>query len=148
MTCHLNNLASRGGLHHNKGFAHTQAEHSLLPPSFSPLIFVINRIMPHESPRPRLRPRDSTRDSRDSQVQWSQTQSRQSVDRVDVEDISEVVPPGRRKKGKSWRFGLAFFALAMVAFTSALDATSLSVALPVGSSCRLCSKILYAHQSM
>ena len=37
----------------------------------------------------------------------------------------------RRKKKKGWRFLFAFFALAVVAFTSALDATSLSVALSV-----------------
>ncbi|KAI4199273.1 MAG: hypothetical protein LQ350_004733 [Teloschistes chrysophthalmus] len=36
----------------------------------------------------------------------------------------------RRGKKKSWRFFLAFLALAVVAYASALDATSLSIALP------------------
>ena len=53
-------------------------------------------------------------------------------------NAQQIVPPlslgPRRKRKKSWRFFFAFFALAMVAFTSALDATSLSVALPVCSS--------------
>ena len=50
-------------------------------------------------------------------------------------NFQQIFPPPslgtRRKKKKSWHFLFAFFALAVVAFTSALDATSLSVALPV-----------------
>lgn len=45
-------------------------------------------------------------------------------------DIAEPTEnTGKTKKG--WSFRLAFFALATVAFVSALDATSLSIALPV-----------------
>lgn len=50
--------------------------------------------------------------------------------------LTTPLPPGsgpvsKQHKGKSWRFYVAFFALAVVAFASALDATSLSIALPV-----------------
>ncbi|EAS35857.3 uncharacterized protein CIMG_01211 [Coccidioides immitis RS] len=45
-------------------------------------------------------------------------------------DIEEPPDPTKRSK-KGWPFRLAFFALATVAFASALDATSLSVALPI-----------------
>ena len=38
---------------------------------------------------------------------------------------------GHQKRRKSWHFTLAFTALAAVAFASALDATILSIALPV-----------------
>ena len=72
----------------------------------------------------------------ESQAQPSETRSRWSVDSVDhhtgIQRIARSLQPREKLKGKkSWRFYIAFFALAVVAFTSALDATSLSVALPV-----------------
>ena len=96
-----------------------------------------------ERPQPetRLRPRKLKSHSQEQQSparmsQISQTRSRWSIPPADFANIGQVIPalpPSRKKKqkGKSWRFLLAFFALAVVAFTSALDATSLSVALPV-----------------
>lgn len=42
-----------------------------------------------------------------------------------------IIVVDQRGKKKSWRFLLAFLALAVVAYASALDATSLSIALPV-----------------
>jgi hypothetical protein len=96
-----------------------------------------------EKPQPetRLQPRklNSHPQERWSQArmsQTSQTRSRWSIPPADLANIGQVTPappPPRKpkKKGKSWRFLVAFFALAVVAFTSALDATSLSIALPV-----------------
>ena len=64
-----------------------------------------------------------------SQTRWPRRSTAHNA------NVQQKVPPlslgARRKKKKSWRFFFAFFALAVVAFTSALDATSLSVALPV-----------------
>lgn len=89
----------------------------------------------------RLRPRtlnchQQEQRSQARMSQTSQTRSRWSIPPADLANIGQVTPalppPGKgKRKGKSWRFLLAFFALAVVAFTSALDATSLSVALPV-----------------
>ena len=80
-------------------------------------------------------PRRSQVDSqRRSQIRWSQTRSRWSIPAADLANIQQVIPPlpyGKRNKRKTWRFLIAFFSLAVVAFTSALDATSLSIALPV-----------------
>lgn len=45
-----------------------------------------------------------------------------------AETINEEPPPSKKK---GLRFALAFIALSVVAFTSALDATILAVALPV-----------------
>lgn len=45
-----------------------------------------------------------------------------------------MIVAAQREKKKSWRFLLAFLALTVVAYASALDATSLSVALPVSQS--------------
>ena len=57
---------------------------------------------------------------------------RESIDSEDdiVSDGSGSPVKGQKKR-KTHRFALAFFALATVAFISSLDATSLSVALPV-----------------
>lgn len=70
---------------------------------------------------------------RRSEARWSQTRSRWSVPTADLvnRQVIPSLPPGEQKQGKSWRFLIAFFALAVVAFTSALDATALSIALPV-----------------
>jgi hypothetical protein len=96
-----------------------------------------------EKPQPetRLQPRklNSHPQERWSQARMSrtsQTRSRWSIPPADLANIGQVtpaLPPPRKPKkiGKSWRFLLAFFSLAVVAFTSALDATSLSIALPV-----------------
>ncbi|KAI9715087.1 MAG: hypothetical protein M1812_006205 [Candelaria pacifica] len=84
--------------------------------------------------RPRRRDSLATVD-RKRQNRFSQTRSRWSIPPASLANIQQAIPsmppekPGR--KGKSWRFFLAFFALSVVAFTSALDATSLSIALPI-----------------
>lgn len=73
-------------------------------------------------------------DSKSNRRQNSQTLWPRHSAAHDV-NVQQIVPPlsfgTGRKRRKSWRFFFAFFALSMVAFTSALDATSLSVALPV-----------------
>lgn len=70
---------------------------------------------------------------RRAEARWSQTRSRWSIPVADLvnRQVIPSLPPGKQKRGKSWRFLIAFFALAVVAFTSALDATALSIALPV-----------------
>lgn len=87
-----------------------------------------------EGTGPQPRPQESQIDSqRRLAARWSQTRSRWSIPNANLAN-SQVIPPlahGKRKKGKGWRFLIAFFALAIVAFTSALDATSLSITLPV-----------------
>ncbi|KAI4233778.1 MAG: hypothetical protein LQ349_004211 [Xanthoria aureola] len=49
---------------------------------------------------------------------------------VETGQRSSIIVVDQRAKKKTWRFLLAFFALAVVAYASALDATSLSIALP------------------
>lgn len=84
-----------------------------------------------EGTGPPPRPRGSQTDSqRPLEARWSQKRSRWSIPTADLAD-RQVIPPGKRKKEKGWRFLIAFFALAIVAFTSALDAASLSITLPV-----------------
>lgn len=88
-----------------------------------------------EDTGPQPRPRESHIDSqRRLEARWSQTRSRWSIPTANLvnRQVIPPLPPGNRKKGKGWRFLIAFFALAVVAFTSALDATSLSITLPVG----------------
>lgn len=65
---------------------------------------------------------------------FSRDEYRKSQDsNASEEGITAQQPPTAGREGrKSHRFHLALFAIAMVAFVSSLDATSLSVALPVG----------------
>lgn len=83
-------------------------------------------------PQPRQRMSQIDLERR-SEARWSQTRSRWSIPTADLvnRQVIPPLPPGKQKRGKSWRFLIAFFALAVVAFTSALDATALSIALPV-----------------
>ncbi|KAI9695785.1 MAG: hypothetical protein M1836_006051 [Candelina mexicana] len=90
----------------------------------------------NKPPRPRPRRPDSLATAdRKSQNRLTQTHSRWSIPPADLVNIQQAIPsmpPGKpKRKRKSWRFLIAFLALAVVAFTSALDATSLSIALPI-----------------